>query len=50
MSWGNRTTPTMAAGIAAHVWTVADIIALLDAAEANEPPKKRGPYKPRISN
>jgi hypothetical protein len=53
LSLGNRTTPAMAAGLADHVWTVQDIIALLDAAEASQPPKKRGPYKrrqPEISN
>lgn len=53
MSLGNRTTPATAASLSDHVWTVAEIISLLDAAEAQEPPAKRGPYKPRqpkISN
>ena len=37
------TTPAMAAGVADHVWTIAELVALLDAAEAT--PTKRGPYK-----
>lgn len=38
-------TPAMAAGLADHVWTVAEIVALVEAKDA--PAKKRGPYKPR---
>lgn len=40
-----RMTPAMAAGIADRLWTMEDIVALIDAAEG--PAKKRGPYKPR---
>lgn len=39
-------TPVMAAGVADHVWTLPEIIALLEAAEARKP-RKRGPYKKR---
>ncbi len=44
-------TPAMATGIADHVWTVGEIVALVEAKDA--PAKKRGPYKlraPRISD
>ncbi len=37
----------MAAGLADRLWDVRDIVALVEAAEAAEGPKKRGPYKPR---
>jgi IS1 family transposase len=40
-----RTTPAMAAGISDRLWSIEDIVALIDAREA--PPKKRGSYKPR---
>lgn len=40
-----RMTPAMAAGIAHRLWSMEDIVALVDAAEG--PPKKRGSYKPR---
>ncbi|HEY0511487.1 MAG TPA: IS1 family transposase [Thermoanaerobaculia bacterium] len=36
-----RVTPAMAAGVASRVWEIADLVALLPAAE----PKKRGPYR-----
>lgn len=43
------TTPAVAAGITDHVWTLHEIIALLEAAEAT--PTLRGPYKKRsVSN
>jgi len=38
-----RVTPAMAAGVSDRLWEVADIVALVEAAEA--PAKKRGPYK-----
>ena len=42
-----RVTPAMAAGLTDRLWTVADIVGLLEAEEAAQPLKKRGPYKPR---
>lgn len=42
-----RMPPAMAAGIATSPMTMADVVALIDAAEG--PAKKRGPYKPRNS-
>ena len=38
-----RVSPAMAAGIADRLWSVEDIVALINARET--PPKKRGPYK-----
>ena len=38
-------TPAMAAGLTDHVWTIAEIVALVEAKDA--PAAKRGPYKPR---
>jgi len=35
----------MAAGITGRLWSMEDVVALLDAQA--EPPKKRGPYKKR---
>jgi IS1 family transposase len=40
-----RCSPAMAAGVTSHLWSVAEIAALLPA----EAPKKRGPYRKRIS-
>jgi len=40
-----RITPAMAAGVTDHVWSVADIISIIEAAEPT--PAKRGPYKKR---
>ena len=36
----------MAAGLSSTLWSMADIVALIDAAA--EPAKARGPYKPRV--
>jgi IS1 family transposase len=42
-----RVTPAMAAGLTDRLWDISDLVAIVD---ANEPePKKRGPYKKRIS-
>ena len=41
-----RVTPAMEAGIADHVWTLEEIAGLVKV----EAPKKRGPYKKKISN
>jgi len=38
-------SPTMAAGVSDRLWDIADIVALVEAAEAK--PAKRGPYKKR---
>jgi len=40
-----RMTPAMSAGVADRLWSMEDVVALVDARE--EAPKKRGPYKPR---
>lgn len=41
-------TPAMAAGVSDRLWEVADIVALVEAAEA--PAKKRGSYKKRAGD
>ncbi len=40
-----RVTPAMAAGLTDRLWSMEDVVALIDAREA--PVAKRGPYKPR---
>jgi len=42
-----RMTPAMAAGVESRLWSMADIIAFMDAREPA--PKKRGSYR-KISN
>jgi len=42
-----RCSPAMADGISTRLWDVADIVALIEAQEAAEAPKVRGPYKKR---
>ena len=43
-----RVTPAMEAGIADRLWTIEDIVGLIDAAAPA--PKKRGPYKTKKEN
>lgn len=43
-----RMTPAMAAGVTDRLWDVADLVALVEKAEAAAAPRKRGPYKPRV--
>lgn len=46
-----RMSPAMAAGVADRLWEIGDIVALVEAAEAEVAPKKRGPHKKdQISN
>ncbi len=40
-----RITPAMAADVSDHVWSVADIVSMIEAAESA--PGKRGLYKKR---
>ena len=40
-----RVSPAMAAGVTDKLWELADIVAMIDA--ANPQPTKRGPYKKR---
>lgn len=42
-----RTSPAMASGVSERLWEVADIVALVEAAEATEESKPRDPYKKR---
>jgi len=42
-----RVTPARAAGVTDRLWEVADIVALMDAAEMK--PTRRGPYRKRIA-
>ncbi len=43
-----KTTPAVAAGTADHVWTLQELIGLLEVIEA-EKPRERGPYKNRAA-
>jgi hypothetical protein len=40
-----RVSPAMAAGVSDKLWSLDDVVALIEARDA--PPKKRGPYKKR---
>jgi IS1 family transposase len=42
-----RVTPAMAAGVSDRLWSMEDVVALIDTAKSE--PKKRGSYKPRQS-
>lgn len=44
-----RVAPAMAAGLTDRLWSVEDIVALVEAQEAAEAPKVRGPYKRRVA-
>jgi len=41
-------TPAMAAGVTGKLWEISDIVALIEAKEA-EKPVVRGPYKERVA-
>ncbi len=43
-----RVAPAMAAGVSGRLWSMEDVVTLIDA--RSEPPKKRGPYKPRLKS
>ena len=43
-----RVSPAMAAGVSDRLWSVEDIVGLVEAQEALEAPKVRGPYKRRV--
>jgi len=43
-----RMWPAMAAGVSEQLWTMGDIVTLIDKVAGE--PQKRGSYRPRISN
>ncbi|WP_336987694.1 IS1 family transposase [Altererythrobacter aquiaggeris] len=45
-----KVSPAMAAGVTDRLWDIADIVMLIEKAEVEAAPKKRGPYKKAISN
>lgn len=44
-----RMPPAMAAGVSDRLWEIGDIVALVEAAEAQETPKVRGPYQKKAA-
>lgn len=40
-----RVSPAMAAGVTDRLWEMGDLVAVLESAESEAAPKKRGPYK-----
>ena len=44
-----RMSPAMAAGVSDRLWEVSDIVDLIEKAEAEATPAKRGPYKKRVA-
>ena len=44
-----RETPAMAAGITTSLMSMEDVVALIDKAEAEKQPTKRGPYRKRVA-
>src|SRR6202012_3416851 len=44
-----RMSPAMAAGVTDRLWEVADLVAVLEAAEATVAKKPRGPYKKKVA-
>ena len=45
-----KVSPAMAAGVTDKLWEISDIVELIEKREAETAPKKRGPYKKRVSN
>jgi len=43
-----RVTPAMEAGVTDHVWTMVEIVEIVEASESK--PAKRGPYQQNYSN
>jgi hypothetical protein len=44
-----RVTPAMAAGVTDRLWEMADLVKVLEDAEAAQPVTKRAPYKKRAA-
>ena len=45
-----RMSPAMAAGVSTTLWSMDEIVGLVEQYEATQITQKRGPYKKRISN